>query len=116
MNDKYSREELTDVQSGEFPKRGKFCEKCKTWVPQFKELDDHTESRLLDLIDSQRSIEAVRELEAAIGCNRRWSKIWVAHSGKPTKVDLGPPCPYCGGTLRTNLAKQCQHCFKSWHD
>ena len=36
--------------------------------------------------------------------------------GKPTKVDLGPPCPYCGGTLRTNLAKQCQHCFKSWHD
>lgn len=27
----------------------------------------------------------------------------------------GPPCPYCGQPLRTNLAKQCFHCGRSWH-
>jgi len=25
-------------------------------------------------------------------------------------------CRYCSKPLRTPLAKQCQHCFKSWHD
>ena len=25
-------------------------------------------------------------------------------------------CPYCGGVLRTNKAKQCPHCFRSWHN
>jgi len=25
-------------------------------------------------------------------------------------------CPYCGKELRTSKAKQCAHCFKSWHD
>jgi hypothetical protein len=28
----------------------------------------------------------------------------------------GTPCPYCGGTLRTRLAKQCRHCGRDWHD
>ena len=26
------------------------------------------------------------------------------------------PCPYCGGLLRTALAKQCRHCKMDWHD
>ena len=26
------------------------------------------------------------------------------------------PCPYCGGMLRTRLAKQCRHCGRDWHD
>jgi hypothetical protein len=28
----------------------------------------------------------------------------------------GTPCPYCGGMLRTRLAKQCRHCGRDWHD
>src|SRR5262245_41906337 len=28
----------------------------------------------------------------------------------------GTPCPYCGGMLRTRLAKQCRHCGGDWHD
>lgn len=26
------------------------------------------------------------------------------------------PCPYCGGALRTERAKQCRHCGMDWHD
>jgi len=26
------------------------------------------------------------------------------------------PCPYCGGMLRTQQAKQCRHCGRDWHD
>jgi hypothetical protein len=28
----------------------------------------------------------------------------------------GPPCPYCGGQLRTAKAKQCRECGMDWHD
>jgi len=28
----------------------------------------------------------------------------------------GTPCPYCGERLRTQLAKQCRHCGRDWHD
>ena len=28
----------------------------------------------------------------------------------------GTPCPYCGGMLRTRIAKQCRHCGRDWHD
>jgi hypothetical protein len=116
MSDKYKREELAIVADSEFPKRGIFCKKCKTWIPQFEELDEVTESRIKRLINEQKQIMAMRELEAKVGCNPRWSKIWVLHKGKPTPEFPGPPCPYCGGKLRTSLAKQCPHCYKSWHN
>ena len=28
----------------------------------------------------------------------------------------GTACPYCGKPLRTERAKICPHCFKSWHN
>jgi hypothetical protein len=116
MSCKYSRKELAEVDSGEFPDKGDYCKKCETWIPQFEELDDATETRIIKLIIEQRKIAAMKELEAKVGCNQRWSKIWVLHKGKPTPEYPGPPCPYCGGQLRTSLAKQCPQCFKSWHN
>ena len=31
------------------------------------------------------------------------------------RFDYKSSCPYCGKPLRTSKAKQCPHCFKSWH-
>jgi len=27
-----------------------------------------------------------------------------------------PPCPYCGAKLRTESARQCPSCYRSWHE
>ncbi len=116
MSDRYSKEELEQANLPRFPDKGVYCEKCKTWIPQFEELDDLSESRILELIINGRSVMAMKELQAKVGCNQRWAKIWVLHKGNPTPIIPGPPCPYCGGELRTSLAKQCPHCFKQWHD
>lgn len=37
----------------------------------------------------------------------------VCSVGPPAK---GPPCPHCGGPLRTPRAKQCPHCLSDWHE
>ena len=116
MNDHYTREELTEAKLSKFPTKGIYCKKCKTWIPQFEELDDSTASRMRELIINGRGVMAVKELQGKVGCNERWAKIWVTHKGKPTPEIPGPPCPYCGGELRTSLAKQCPHCFKQWHN
>ena len=73
MSEKYTREELEKVSNSEFPEKGTFCNKCKTWIPQFEELDEVTESRIKKLINEQNQIMAMRELEAKVGCNQRWS-------------------------------------------
>jgi len=116
MNEKYSREELNNIGDTEFPAKGIFCKACSTWIPQFEELDEKTESRVKKLIFKQRSLMAMEELKSKIGGNNRWAKIWVIHKGKPTAEYPGKPCPFCGENLRTTLAKQCPHCFKSWHN
>jgi len=35
---------------------------------------------------------------------------------EPQPEPEAAPCPYCGGPLRTPLAKQCRHCLRDWHD
>jgi hypothetical protein len=35
---------------------------------------------------------------------------------EPAPEPEAAPCPYCGGPLRTPLAKQCRHCRRDWHD
>jgi len=115
MNQKYSRKELENVGGSEFPKKGLYCKSCKTWIPQFEELDEKSENYILTLIENGEKILAMRALETIVGCNKRWSKIWVIHGGKPSPEFKGPPCPFCGKKLRTSNAKQCPHCFKSWH-
>jgi len=116
MNNSYNSKELGNIGDGEFPTKGLYCGKCKTWIPLFDELDEETESRIRKLIREQQNIMAMRELQSLVGCNQRWAKIWVLHAGKPTPEYPGIPCPYCSKPLRTSLAKQCPHCFKSWHN
>jgi hypothetical protein len=110
----YSQIELQTIGDG-FPDRGIFCGKCKTYIPEFDFLDAFTYHRIRVLSLSGQKELAQSELIAATGCPARWAKIWVIHSGKPHVATPGPPCPYCGKPLLTDRARQCQHCFASWH-
>ena len=78
----YTRAEALASEGG-FPDRGPLCERCRTRIPQFAELTTRDRERVLALIRNKQFTLAMRELGAATGCNRRWAKIWVLHSGRP---------------------------------
>jgi hypothetical protein len=111
----YSRKEIEEFGDG-FPNRGRYCPKCKTYIPVFEDLRDTEKHRIRKLILSNQKMMAIAELKTITGCSERWAKIWVNHSGRPTPEYPGPPCPYCGKELRTSLAKQCPHCLMQWRD
>ena len=111
----YSRAELESLEDG-FPDRGILCSKCNTKIPVFEEMTVELESRVKKLIRENKKLMAMAELESALGCSKRWSKIWVIHSGKPTPEFPGPPCPYCGKPLKTSRAKFCMHCLTNWRE
>jgi hypothetical protein len=111
----YSRRE-TEAYGHGFPDHGIYCSKCKGYIPEFDFLDASFLQRIRTLsLDGQVEL-AQAELIAATGCSPRWAKIWVVHSGEPHVRVQGPPCPYCGGPLRTARARQCPHCLADWHD
>jgi hypothetical protein len=117
MNDApYSREEL--IAAGDsFPERGLLCHRCKKKIPQFRDLSEHDEHRIRQLIRESRHVMAMQELRNATGCSLSWAKIWVIHEGRPGPLENDTcPCPYCGMPLRTSLAKQCRYCRRDWHD
>lgn len=111
----YTREEL--IAAGDsFPDRGLLCHRCKTKIPQFRDLSERDEHRIRQLIREDRHVMAMQELHAATGCSLRWAKIWVIHEGGPEPLENDTaPCPYCGMPLRTSLAKQCRYCRRDWH-
>ncbi len=109
----YTREELEKFGEG-FPDKGLFCEKCKTFIPQFAELSEQDEYRVKRISHSHPSL-AIQELKYFTGCSESFAKIWVSHKGKP-EVIYNYPCPYCGQQLRTSEAKQCRFCGRDWHD
>ena len=115
MTDAYTKVELKEL-GDEFPKKGIYCPKCKTFIPIFAELSKDDEIRLKEKIKSEGGVAAIKELCELTGCSLRLAKIWVVHPEGPTPVIDGPPCPYCGGKLRTSRAKQCPHCLKSWRN
>ena len=112
----YTREEVL-AAGDSFPEHGLLCHRCKTKIPQFKDLSERDESRIRQMIHENRRMMAVAELRAATGCALRWAKIWVSHEGRPKPLEnkIGS-CPYCGMPLRTSLAKQCGYCRRDWHD
>ncbi len=114
MSDCYSKMEVK-LFGDEFPKKGEFCKKCKTYIPKFCDLTAEQENHLKELISKDEKILAVKQLVEYTGCSHRWAKIWVLHPNGPTPVLSGPPCPHCGKPLRTSKAKQCPHCLKRWN-
>jgi len=98
------------------PTIGERCPKCGMPIPQFADLRDADHQRILKLISSGQKIVAVRELRIATGCPLTWAKLWVMHSGRAGFVEETAPCPYCGKPLKTDRARQCQHCLMDWHD
>lgn len=115
--DAYTREELLRAGEATFPERGPLCPRCGTRVPQFAELPEDAERRVLAHIHEGRLDLAVAELRRATGAPERWAKIWVQHEGKPMPHAYdGPPCPYCGEALRSASARQCLRCGMDWHD
>jgi hypothetical protein len=47
---------------------------------------------------------------------KRPSKIEFVYRESFLKFLPKATCPFCGKTLRTDKAKQCMHCLKSWHE
>lgn len=115
MNDTYTRDEV-DKAGDCFPEKGTFCPKCKTYIPKFEDLTEEKESIVKDIMGRRGKAAAMSELRKLTGCSARWAKIWVVHPNGPTPLHQGPPCPFCGGALRTERAKQRPHCFKTWHN
>lgn len=106
-----------------FPDRGIKCFKCNTLIPQFQNLDATQLEMWRSILKTKGYIEADEYLISITGCNQRWAKIWRLHPNGPkaktqyaAKFDLNTACPFCGKPLRTKKAKQCSHCFKSWHN
>ena len=107
----YTRDEVRDLGDG-FPSRGIFCTKCRTFIPEFAELEPFQYHRISMLALNGQSQLAIAELRDATGCSERWAKIWVIHRGKAETVAPGPPCPFCGLPIRTERSQQCPHCLK----
>ena len=70
-----------------FPERGLLCDRCKTKIPQFKDLSGRDESRIRQMIRQNRRMMAIAELRDATGCPLRWAKIWVYHEGRPKPLE-----------------------------
>jgi hypothetical protein len=113
-NEPYTRKEMALLGDNSWPIPGGVCPKCKQHIPKFSELSESEEQKLLKLIEQSQSVEAQKRLIAKVGCPPRWAKIWVLHQGKIPE-NYTQPCPYCGKSLRTKLAKQCPHCLMDWH-
>ena len=109
----YTKVELLTFGNG-FPNKGLFCKKCKTFIPQFEDLNEQDERRVKSIANTQPSL-AMSELMYFTGCSHRFAKIWVLHEGKP-EVIYDYPCPFCEEKLRTSEAKQCRFCLRDWHD
>ncbi len=113
----FTRDEVV-AEGSSWPSRGILCPSCKTHIPVFAELSEEQANQVRHLVRSGRQIDAIRELREITGCSLGWAKIWIHHPDGPhDKRFRGEgKCPYCGGRLRTERAKQCPHCLMSWHD
>src|SRR5689334_3431815 len=105
----YSRDELEVIGDDEFPKRGKFCHKCQTFIPAFADLTDGDELHIRGLASLDRQIV---EIQRITGCSHRWAKIWANHPDgpQPKRSVTSVLCPKCKAPLRSDQAKQCFEC------
>ena len=100
------------------PERGETCPHCNIRIPQFADISERDMARVRELMRQDRTPMAIQELRAATKAPLAFAHLWVAHRGLPLPPEGADPtpCPYCGKTLRTALARQCRHCKRDWHD
>src|SRR6476619_1950872 len=115
-NAPYTKDELIHLAVAALPTRGERCPKCGIIIPQFADLTDKERGRIRHMILEGRTIMAMHELRSITLCPVAWAKIWVQHSGRSDSMVTTAPCPYCGKSLKTALAKQCPQCNMDWHD
>ena len=112
----YTEEEVIKL-GNEPPVKGILCPRCKSHIPEFKNLGTEDAESIRRLIRSGKLLEPMQELRRLTGCSLLWAKIWTLHpDGPDTREDKKAPCPFCGKPLRTESAKQCRHCKRDWHD
>ena len=103
-------------QVPDLPDQGPVCDHCGLHIPQFPELAREDDRRVRQLMRDGQQLLAMRELSKASGCPLTWAKVWVQHDGRTQPRAPGTTCTFCGGRLRTSLARQCLECGMDWHD
>lgn len=98
-----------------WPSRGPLCRRCRTRIPQFRDLSPEAADRVRSLIRLGNEVGAMTELAKETECPQRWAKIWVIHNGRSKSGFGGPPCPHCGEALASPNASQCLSCGADWH-
>ena len=99
-----------------FVLKGEECPSCTAFVPKF-DFTNEQQSELNNLIvSSNQKAKAMKLIIEFTGCEVGHAKAWINHPNGPTPIYSGPPCPKCNQPIRTKYAKQCPHCFETWHD
>lgn len=121
-----TRVDATLVESSPDTGEWSHCFVLRMESPDGKEFYYRGDSDLANLVhyedryEKQCSFVAIFELERYKGkiqsFAKRPSKIELIYNESFSKFLPTAKCPYCGKTLRTDKAKQCMHCLKSWHD
>lgn len=110
----YTREEVEQLRDAPV-ERGRWCERCRTRVPGFADLDDTDEAELRGSLETKGMVSVVLELRARTGCSLAWATIWATHLNEHAAIVV-TPCPHCGKPLRTPRARQCRFCRRRWFD
>lgn len=94
------------------------CVCCGNEVPVFDpRVSPELAQKAHELLKIGQYITAVKEVRFHTGMDLRDAKYWVDHCGQLAgRAEVTGSCPYCGLELRTEMAKQCRHCKRDWHD
>jgi hypothetical protein len=82
-----------------------------------KPISPEAETELRTLVLAGQTIQAIKRYRELAGCGLAEAHAWVEglrfeHFPRRPTV----PCPYCGESLRTDVARQCVSCGMDWHN
>src|SRR5262245_34606272 len=84
------------------PRDGGYCSGCRRELPRIPQASTHDGQHVLALIDTGRTVEAIKFLRERFKMGLADSKLAVEHMYPGGPRPLGPPCPSCGKPLRTS--------------